>query len=36
MTLERFVLDGTNDVNFKITTIFKGLKFKFDDIKVKL
>jgi hypothetical protein len=34
MALEGFVLNGTNDVSFKLTVmIFKRLKFKFDDIE---
>jgi hypothetical protein len=37
MALEGFALDGTNDVNFKLTAIvFKGLKLKFDGIEGKL
>jgi hypothetical protein len=37
MALAGFVLNITNDVNFKLTVMaFKGLKFKFDGIKGKL
>jgi hypothetical protein len=35
--LERFALNATNDVSFKLTTMaLKGLKFKFDGIERKL
>jgi hypothetical protein len=37
MSLERFALNGTNGVSFKLMAMtLKGLKFKFDGIKGKL
>jgi hypothetical protein len=37
IALKGFVLNGINDVSFKLTAmIFNGLKFKFDGIEKKL
>lgn len=37
MALERFVLNGTSGISFKLTAmIFKGLKLKFGGIEGKL